>query len=159
MLLDNRADVSFVSNTIKRGMPLSEYESIKLRLVSDLALVNFKAKKILSGPELETLSNELQSLIQVQRLRHFLLDFSGVVFFSSAVLGVLIRFRKQVHALGGVVRFNNIDPGLDEIFGGDILGPGPNLGGSPAKGPSGQPDGSLSEAKDLRDEYGEDERA
>lgn len=95
---------------------MSERRRIKVRIVSDLAIVNFEDTKIVDSSNIEEMGSELMSLVEKDHHKHVLLNFDGVGFLSSAALNKLILMDKKVKQVGGVLRLCTLKAEIMEVF-------------------------------------------
>ncbi len=70
--------------------------------------------RILEEPDIQLLESSIRPLIK--SATDLVLDFSNVVFLSSAVLGLLIRVSKKIYESQGRLRLCSISPKILEIF-------------------------------------------
>jgi anti-sigma B factor antagonist len=73
-------------------------------------------EKILEEVDINLLEASIMPIIEQPGSTHLIIDFSNVAFFSSAVLGLLIRISKKVNENGGKLRLCEINPKILEIF-------------------------------------------
>ena len=67
-------------------------------------------------PTFRNWAPELFGLVEQERRRNLLLNFTNVEFLSSAALGKLITLDKKVKANGGRLKLSNIRPEIYEVF-------------------------------------------
>ena len=82
----------------------------------ELATVRFSDKKIVDSGNIEEMGAEMISLVDVDHMKHVLLNFEGVDFLSSAALNKLILMDKKVKQVGGVLRLCNLKAEIMEVF-------------------------------------------
>lgn len=80
-------------------------------IVADLAM-----EKILEETDINALENSLMPLVEQNSAVNLIIDFSGVQFLSSAVLGLLIRVSKKVYESQGQLKLSGINPKILEVF-------------------------------------------
>jgi anti-sigma B factor antagonist len=73
-------------------------------------------EKILKEDDIQALESSLMPLVTQTSGINLIIDFSNVRFFSSSVLGLLIRVMKKINESGGRLKFCCIDPKIYEIF-------------------------------------------
>lgn len=73
-------------------------------------------EKILKEDDIKALENSLMPLVDQNPGINLIIDFSNVRFFSSAVLGLLIRVSKKIYESGGRLKLCSIDSKIYEIF-------------------------------------------
>ena len=84
--------------------------------IGDIAVVRFTDKKILDQSNIELIGEDLFALVDDQGRRKLLLNFSGVEFMSSAILGKLIRLHQRMLPVDGRLVLCSITPKLFEVF-------------------------------------------
>lgn len=84
--------------------------------VGDVTVVRLLDKKILDEQNIQTIGDQLFSLVDDESRRKLLLDFSLVDYLSSAALGKLITLNKKVRAVSGQLRLCNIKPDIYVVF-------------------------------------------
>jgi anti-sigma B factor antagonist len=72
--------------------------------------------KILDEEQIQSLEKTFMSLIEQNTGIRLLIDFSGVQFLTSSVLGLLIRLSRRVFQSEGRLRLCAIDSKILEIF-------------------------------------------
>jgi anti-sigma B factor antagonist len=73
-------------------------------------------EKILAEDDIQALENSLIPLVSQNPGINLIIDFSNVRFFSSAVLGLLIRVSKRINESDGRLKLCSIDSKIYEIF-------------------------------------------
>jgi anti-sigma B factor antagonist len=89
---------------------------IGVQYQENATIVSFTEEKILEEGQISTLQDSIMSVIDQADKINLILDFSGVQFLSSAVLGLLIRISKKVYEHDGKLKLCNIKPKIYEIF-------------------------------------------
>jgi anti-sigma B factor antagonist len=89
---------------------------LELEQIGDVTVVNFVDKKILDEQSIQTIGEQLFSLVDQENCRQMLLNFSNVEFLSSAALGKLIKLKKKLEEVQGRLILCNIDPQIYEVF-------------------------------------------
>jgi anti-sigma B factor antagonist len=84
--------------------------------IGDVTVVNFVDRRILDEQNIQTIGEQLFSLVDEVGRRKLLLNFGNVEFLSSAALGKLIALHKKLQAVGGRLILCNIDPEIYEVF-------------------------------------------
>ena len=84
--------------------------------MGDVVVANLGGSTILDQTTIDALGRRLFELVEKQAQRKILLDFSQVRFFSSMMLGVLIRLRKRADAINGRVVICGLRPELHKVF-------------------------------------------
>jgi anti-sigma B factor antagonist len=92
------------------------FECIDLDNVDDVSVVKFKDQKVMDPSRIETMGQELLSLVDGDESENVLINFENVSFFSSAAINKLIVLEKRVRALGGEIRLSNLRPEVRDLF-------------------------------------------
>ena len=67
---------------------MPDYQQITVANVGDIAVVRFRAEKIIDEAQIQQFGEELVSLVKGEGRSALILNFEGVDFLSSAALGV-----------------------------------------------------------------------
>lgn len=89
---------------------------ISVEYAENATIVTFVDEKILEEMDIQALQASVMSVIEEAERVNLVLDFCNVQFFSSAVLGLLMRISKKVYEQEGQLRLCNISPRIYEIF-------------------------------------------
>ncbi|NLF69245.1 MAG: STAS domain-containing protein [Candidatus Anammoximicrobium sp.] len=81
----------------------------------DVLLVQFTSQKILSDVLIAQIGRELLELAD-QANGKMVLDFQGVTFMSSAMIGKIVLLNKKCKANSTTVKLCNIAPSIMEVF-------------------------------------------
>jgi anti-sigma B factor antagonist len=81
----------------------------------DILLVQFTSQKILSDVLIAQIGRELLELAD-QANGKMVLDFQGVTFMSSAMIGKIVLLNKKCKANNTTVKLCNIAPSIMEVF-------------------------------------------
>lgn len=95
---------------------MAEFRHLDVKKVGVVTVVNFRDQKILDDLVIQQVGEELYHLASEDQSENLLLNFSGVAFLSSSVLGKLISLNKKVKAYGGKLKFCEMDPKIYELF-------------------------------------------
>jgi anti-sigma B factor antagonist len=95
---------------------MAVHRRLQLSQVGDVTVVRFVDRKILDEVNIQELGQELFQLIEDEKRKNLLLNFSSVEFLSSAALGKLITLDKRVKAHAGKLKLSNIRPEIYEVF-------------------------------------------
>jgi anti-anti-sigma factor len=82
----------------------------------DVTVVRFRDSRFFTLAEIEQIGKELRLLFEESKRRRFVVDFTGVDYLSSALLGKLISLNTKVRSRKGSVKLCNLRPGVVEIF-------------------------------------------
>lgn len=89
---------------------------ISVEYAENATVVTFVDEKILEESDIHALQESVMSVVEEAKQLNLILDFCNVQFFSSAVLGLLMRISKKVYEQEGQLRLCNINPRIYEIF-------------------------------------------
>lgn len=81
-----------------------------------VAVVNFNAACISDVDTIAHMSESVKRFVQDNHPARIVFDFSGVKFFSSQVLGLLLETRAEIIESGGEVVISAIEPQLHRVF-------------------------------------------
>ena len=95
---------------------MDEYKHLVVKKVGVVFVANFRDQKILDDLIIQQVGEELYRLVDAEQCENLLLNFSGVAFLSSSVLGKLISLNKRMKALGGKLKFCEMHPKVYELF-------------------------------------------
>lgn len=79
-------------------------------------VVTLTDEKILEDKDIQALQASILSVVEQAERVNLIIDFQNVRFFSSAVLGLLIRISRRIYEREGNLRLCGIDPKIHEIF-------------------------------------------
>jgi anti-sigma B factor antagonist len=82
----------------------------------DVAVVSLLNKRMLDESNIQALYDELRFLVVERGLHRMVLDFAGVEYLTSAVLGKLISLMKTIKENRGRLRICNVNENVAEIF-------------------------------------------
>jgi anti-sigma B factor antagonist len=89
---------------------------LRIQKQNDVAVISFVTSRILDQSNVQQLGEELDALVEKFKLGKIVLNFSGVTYMSSAVMGKLVSLLKKVQATGGKLRLCQIEESIYEIF-------------------------------------------
>ncbi len=88
----------------------------KITTEADIATISFNAASLAAGQILDETSQIISELIKNSKPRNIIIDFAGVKFFSSQMLGILLDTRKKLASYDGNVVISGINPQLYRVF-------------------------------------------
>jgi anti-sigma B factor antagonist len=97
-------------------MGVSEKSSVEITSVRSAAVVAFKNASISNVEEIATASKRIKEFVEEKHPKELVIDFEGVRFFSSAVLGLLLDIRAKLKTYDGEVVISAINPQLYRVF-------------------------------------------
>jgi anti-anti-sigma factor len=96
---------------------MSEYQHLDVLELGEAILVRFKEPHLLSDCAIPcAIGNELDELADQPGCRIAVIDFFGLDYVSSLMLGLLVAFRKQVMSKGGQLVLCGLSPEVRELF-------------------------------------------
>lgn len=90
--------------------------SVDIHREGDVAIVSFTSGCISDVEQIMDASSRVNRHVQENPPREIIFDFSGVKFFCSQVLGLLLEARGHVKRHGGQVAVCALDPQLHRVF-------------------------------------------
>ena len=95
------------------GQPRKRLEVEEL---GDIAVVNFLDKKIMDEQNIQLIGEQLFALVDNDKKKKIVLDFSNVDYLSSAALGKIIALNNKVKKEGGKLVLCKIKEDIKEVF-------------------------------------------
>lgn len=96
-------------------MPGAE-SRIRVKRIDGIIQVEFVDRNILDEGNIQSIGDEVTSLIDADPSPRLVISFANVEHLSSAALGTLITINNKVRAKSGQLRLSNIDPQIYEVF-------------------------------------------
>jgi anti-sigma B factor antagonist len=97
-------------------MGTGEKINVEITSKENAAIVAFNTASISNVAEVATASKQIKEFIEEKRPKKIVVDFEGVKFFSSAVLGLLLNIRAKLKTYDGEVVISAINPQLYRVF-------------------------------------------
>jgi stage II sporulation protein AA (anti-sigma F factor antagonist) len=91
-------------------------ERISVQYGVDTTTVTFTEEKIIDEEQIQELRKALGQVIEKNRNKQLILDFTNIKLINSILLNLLIRVRKEVEKVGGQIRLSNLEPNLRRIL-------------------------------------------
>jgi anti-anti-sigma factor len=91
-------------------------EALTISSEGEVAVACFKSACICDSDEIARASAALRRHIETRRPTGLIFDFTGVKFFSSQVLGLLLEARGRLQPQGGRVAVAALSPQLERVF-------------------------------------------
>jgi anti-sigma B factor antagonist len=104
------------SQVVGEQMATREGALLKVVKQNDVGVITFTSSRILDQSNVQQLGDEFDDLLRMHRLNKIVLNFHGVGYMSSAVMGKLNGLRTKLEAAKGELRLCNIEPNIFEIF-------------------------------------------
>jgi anti-sigma B factor antagonist len=92
---------------------------LAVRKEDGVGIVTFAKSHILDQSNVQQLGEELEALVDRQKLRKLVINFKGVTYMSSVVMGKLTALLRKVEEVNGEIRLCGIEDDVYEIF--DLL--------------------------------------
>jgi anti-sigma B factor antagonist len=89
---------------------------IQISTDGNVTIVSFGTETITGLSGLEQINERLRTLIADNRPAKIVVDFEGVKFFSSQVLGLLVDVWRRLSDYGGIMLISGINPQLNRVF-------------------------------------------
>jgi anti-anti-sigma factor len=89
---------------------------LEINLAGPVVVVKFTAEAIADEFVIHAIGERLYELVEKTVRPRFLVDFSGVKFCSSSLLGKLIQMQKKTRAAGGRLVLCGLEPDVFEVL-------------------------------------------
>lgn len=89
---------------------------LRVQKQNDVAVVSFATSRILDQSNVQQLGEEFEALVDKYHLKKIVLNFVGVTYMSSAVMGKLVSLLKKAQSSGGKLVLCSIEDSIYEIF-------------------------------------------
>ena len=90
--------------------------TISVEYAEQTVIVTLTQHRILEDNAIQSLADSIMPLVEQNAGKKLIIDFSDVEFFSSSVLGLLIRISKKVYEGQGLLRLCCIEPNIMKVF-------------------------------------------
>ena len=98
------------------GTPLSTYRHLKVQREGDVVVVRFAERQLRDELLIGEIAEELCSVAGRLQQQHLVLDFSGVVGVSSAMLGKLVMLQAKMKKQKGDLRLCKVGPEVRDVL-------------------------------------------
>lgn len=95
---------------------MTDQNIINIITASAATTVSFTSANLTAEHGLEQAAQQISDLVEKQKPKNLIIDFSDVKFFSSQMLGILINAKKKLSANGGNIIISGINPQLYRVF-------------------------------------------
>ncbi len=95
---------------------MASNEKITVQGSEDVVVVTFEEGTIVEDLEIRKLELALLPVVRTHPDKRFVLNFAKVKFFSSGLLGLLIRVHKRVIEAGGHLQLSNLNGKVRKVF-------------------------------------------
>ena len=82
----------------------------------DVTVVSFNEASIYGVSNVDQVNEELRRFVTRDKPKKMIVDFSGVKFISSQMLGLLVDLWRKMTEYGGIVLISGIVPQLNRVF-------------------------------------------
>jgi len=89
---------------------------IKIDVQGSVSVVSFASASIGSIDEMEQINIEVREYVEKNHPKKIVVDFNGVRFFSSQMLGLLVDIWRRLRENDGQVFISGINPQLSRVF-------------------------------------------
>ena len=98
------------------GKLMDKQALINIETSGDITVVSFNTPSICGVAGVEKISTELRQFVISTKPKKLIIDFCGVKFFSSQMLGLLVDIWRKLTDAGGQLIISGIDPQLGRVF-------------------------------------------
>lgn len=91
-------------------MPIDSYAK------DDILTIRIQEERLIDPEQLKRLFEELHTLLGKTDAQQIVLDFSGVKFMASAMLGKLVAFQKKCEEFRAKLKLCSVTPDIFEVF-------------------------------------------
>ena len=95
---------------------MAGHRRLKVSEIGDISVIRFVDQKILDEGSIQEMGQELFALVEEQKKKSLLLNFTGVEFLSSAALGKLMLLHRKLKEVQGRMKLCCIRPEIYEVF-------------------------------------------
>jgi anti-sigma B factor antagonist len=95
---------------------MTDYNITKITTEKTITTVSFNVASLAAGADMDAVAKQISDLIASQKPKNLLVDFTGVKFFSSQTLGILLDARKKTSAQKANMVISGINPQLYRVF-------------------------------------------
>lgn len=89
---------------------------LRVRRTDGIIKIEFVDRNILDEANIQSIGEEIASIIEAEDKPKLLISFANVDHLSSAALGTLITINNKVRSRDGELRLADIDPQIYEVF-------------------------------------------
>lgn len=95
---------------------VNEKVGVEITGEGNVAVVTFKATSVSDVESIAAASIQIKDFVNKNHPGSLIFDFTGVQFFSSQVLGLLLDVRAKLRACNGKMIISGINPQLHRVF-------------------------------------------
>ena len=89
---------------------------IEITTSADVTVISFSSASISSVSDTEQIGRQLRQFVTQNQPKKVVIDFCGVKFFASQMLGLLVEVWRKLKDYGGVMLISGINPQLGRVF-------------------------------------------
>ena len=90
--------------------------AVEITKEKDVTIIAFDGALLCDVGDIEAAGEKIKEMTLAEKPKKVVVDFCGVKFFSSQVLGVLLELWRRVEGLQGKVAISGINPQLYRVF-------------------------------------------
>ncbi|HIJ71652.1 MAG TPA: STAS domain-containing protein [Planctomycetes bacterium] len=95
---------------------MDEKQIMQIDTYGDVSVVSFGQDIVTGLLGLEQINERLRVYISDRKPGKLIVDFDGVKFFSSQVLGMLVDIWRRLRDYGGIMLISGVNPQLNRVF-------------------------------------------
>lgn len=95
---------------------MSEEKMMNILTEDGVTIFAFSAISISNSSGIELIAAEVRQYLESERPERVIVDFDGVKFFSSLLLGLLVEIWKKMKEYDGTMAISGINPRLNRVF-------------------------------------------
>jgi len=95
---------------------MDQKNGVQVTQEGPVAVVGFTIASITDAQVIAAASKRIREVLDASHPVKVVFDFSGVSFFSSQVLGLLLETRARLRPTGGKVAISTLTPSLQRVF-------------------------------------------
>lgn len=95
---------------------MNEEKMMEILTEDGVTIFAFRAISISNSSGIELVAAEVRQYLDTTMPEKVIVDFDGVKFFSSLLLGLLVEIWKKMKACDGTMAISGIDPRLNRVF-------------------------------------------
>lgn len=93
-----------------------EETKVEIKRADGVVVVSFGLPSLDSISGIEQMSEQLREFVAADKPERMVIDFDGVKFFSSTMLGLLVDVWRRLKEYDGVMMISGINPQLNRVF-------------------------------------------
>ena len=95
---------------------MQENKLIEITPQDDVLIISFVKPSICGSAGVDEITNQIRSIIENDKPKKLVIDFHGVKFFSSQVLGLLVDTWRRLSDYQGKMLLSGINPQINRVF-------------------------------------------